>query len=127
MINVELTSFSVFVTKNKLTFFRITLSERISRKSRRTAAYRIVIDYLTTSIEATGIGTRIQTFFPYTCFILGTFHTHKTFWTTRGWCANITSITSANAMTVHNFAKTVGAARRWFAWILNWFILFRYS
>jgi hypothetical protein len=85
-------------------------SERITGKSRLTAADGAVIDHLTVGIESASSRARIGAFLIDTSFVLGTFGTDNAFRSTTGRTSSIIRQTRTNGLSVYFAALTVRSA-----------------
>lgn len=105
--------------KHVQTWYRRASHKRITRHTSSTTAYRIVIDDLTQGINTTSSWTRVSTLELVAGSVRGTLIVDYTLGPTVGWGANVLRRTRAHCLTIVVSANTVGATRRWVAWVNN--------
>lgn len=99
---------------------RLTTNEWITRVTRRTTAYGIMINYATFSCDTTCAWTWISALLIWTSFVLLAVRADNAFWSTRWWASNIARYTGTHCLAVDLSALTILSARRRVTWIL-WF------
>lgn len=92
-----------------------TLSKRIAREARRTAADGVMVDNLAPGVDATGARAGISTLLVDTRTVLRTVCTDKALRPARGRSTDVVGLARAHSVTIDSPTQTVRAARRWLA------------
>jgi len=97
----------------RLTLYQRAICRWITRVTRATFTYWMMVYCLTICILSTCSRTRIYTFLINTCFILHTFSVSDTFRSTSRRSSYIRWQAWANCLSVILFAQTIWTTRRW--------------
>lgn len=103
------------VERRNLTLIPSTLSKRIAREARRTAADGVMVDDLAPGVDATGARAGIGTLLVDTRTVLRTVGTDQALRPARGRSTDVVGLARAHGVTINRPAQTVRAARRWLA------------
>jgi hypothetical protein len=113
--------FKIFVTIISvhwvLTWYSPAQNERVPSKTFRTAAYRNVVQHITTCSLTTSARTRISTFVPDTSSVPWTVSTQDTFRSTPSIGVSLV-LWQTCAYTITTLR--VGTTRRWITWVNSW-------